>query len=467
MSKRNVAGQGSIDRTNSLSAEERDGIRIGARVRFREAAKEALETAADVAAATGAPIDWQSHWTNRETGEAYTLAEARELLEAAPPRYAPIMNRERMADRDLWTIGTAAASATAAAINRKAARSARLSEEEYDELRAWILAEAVTAGAPRWRAIEGNAEAEAAAGTATRAAEPSTLRGRWIGYLILRGRTWRAERAERMARESDEAGHEPADTDALAAAEVAEVGATVEAVAARLEAAGAPPLGKAERLTLEAALLGVSRRELAERYGHSADYVKLTLRRGRAALAERWDTAADARREFAGIARRTLEAERAALTGRERVADVLRWIGEAPSMVGAEAEAAWRAPMAAPNAAAAERVPLPRRARGLLPVRPQPLGLLPLPWHARREAALAASELREAVAEGTGKRPAPTRSERTAERPQAKAARTRQRNATAERQRAAAAAALARRLEAASIAWTPGEYPQDLAAYIG
>jgi hypothetical protein len=443
MSKRNVAGQGSIDRTNSLSAEERDGIRIGARVRFREAAKEALETAADVAAATGAPIDWQSHWTNRETGEAYTLAEARELLEAAPPRYAPIMNRERMADRDLWTIGTAAASATAAAINRKAARSARLSEEEYDELRAWILAEAVTAGAPRWRAIEGNAEAEAAAGTATRAAEPSTLRGRWIGYLILRGRTWRAERAERMARESDEAGHEPADTDALAAAEVA------------------------EGLTLEAALLGVSRRELAERYGHSADYVKLTLRRGRAALAERWDTAADARREFAGIARRTLEAERAALTGRERVADVLRWIGEAPSMVGAEAEAAWRAPMAAPNAAAAERVPLPRRARGLLPVRPQPLGLLPLPWHARREAALAASELREAVAEGTGKRPAPTRSERTAERPQAKAARTRQRNATAERQRAAAAAALARRREAASIAWTPGEYPQDLAAYIG
>lgn len=371
---RNVKGQGAQDRTNRLSAEERDGIRIGARVRFREMAKAALETAADVAAATGKPIDWQSEWTNRETDETFTLADARELLEAAPQRYAPIMDRERMADRDLLSIATAAASATAAAINSKAARAARLSDEEYGELRAHLLLVAAEAGAPRWRAIEGNAEAEAAAGTATRAGEPSTLRGRWIGYLILHGKGWRRERAERMAAEAEaEAG---ADVEALAAAETEAAGATVAEVAARLEAAG-KPLGKAERLTLTAALQGLSRRELAEREGLTPDSVKKSLTRGRAALAERWPTPADARRDMGAAA--------AAATGAPCLpgcrADVLNVI----DTVWANAERmewlrealadGWQDVTRKPTVPYCERIKSPRKGRRILPVQPRPLGL--------------------------------------------------------------------------------------------
>jgi DNA-directed RNA polymerase specialized sigma24 family protein len=422
MSKRNVQGQGAQDRTNQLSAEERDGIRIGARVRFREMAKDALETAAAVAAATGTPIDWQSEWTNRETDETFTLADARELLEAAPRRYAPLMNRERMTDAELLGIGTAAASATAAAINRKAARSARLSDEEYAELRSWLLAEAVEAGAPRWRKIEGNAEAEAAAGTAGRAAEPSTLRGRWIGYLILRGREWRAERAERMAAEVEAEAAErqasllaegtrllgpgAAEAEAVEAgkhaeqtrnamAEVEAASATVEAVAERLEAVGRT-LGKAERMTLTVALTGLSRREAAERFGVTADTVKRTLHRGRAALAERWPDAATARREVRAAA--DASQGDSCLPGCR--ADVLRMIdtvtGNAERMEWLREAVAdgWQDVTRKPTVPYAERIKSPRKGRRILRVQPRPLALPPLAWAHRRAATLAAQEAR-------------------------------------------------------------------------
>lgn len=493
MNGRNLKGQGATIRTGQLSAAERDGIRIGARVRLREAAKAALESAADVAAATGRPIDFDGGWS-AENGDRFTLAEARDLLAAAPPRYAPIMDRERMADRDLLAIATAAASATAAAINRKVGRAARLTDDEYSDLRAYLLLKAAEAGAPEWRAIEGVAEAEAAAATMTRAERIDSLRGRWIGYLILHGRAWRRERAERMATEaSAEAaeaeaallaegqrivGREAAEGEAREAAEaarrtrdgmaeVAAAVATVAALAARLEAAA--PLGKAERMALEAALLGLSRRELAERYGHSADYVKTTLRRGRAALAERWPSAEAARRDVATVAAATVEAERAALVGTDRTRDVLRWAAEAAPMVGALVEAAWRAPMARPTTEAAERVSLPRAARGLLPVIPYRTATLPrMGWAQATEAALAAQEARATVAASERKRPTPSR---TGDRDGRTIERDRIRRATARAEaarlnRAARIATTRRRRAAAALSGYPGR-TNDLAAYIG
>jgi hypothetical protein len=395
--------------TASQADEAKAGARIGRIVRERQEASEALALAQSVSDATGRPIDFSLSYGDKlppnvaaELGhDRRTLADARAMIDAAEEaarKFQRSVGRyrsrddERMTDKDVWNIAGAAASATAAAINRKVSRSARLSEDEYADLRGWLIAEiarldslrrmpargrptAVLAwidrmsrsallptlarleDAPRWRSILKADEATDAAGT-LRGIDPDSLRGRWIGWLILRGKEWRQERADRMAQavalwdvgeNSDE--RQAARIADRIAAESADASATIQAVNQRLIGGGSEPLGKAETLALELALTGLSRRELAARHGHSADYVKTATKRGRANIADRWETARAMRREIDAAS------EAAIGTRHGRPADVLAWIDANPE--------------ARERLASEWRTLSVKRASGKLPARPR------------------------------------------------------------------------------------------------
>jgi hypothetical protein len=395
MSKRDLSGQKAAAHSEKVrritrpagattkeAAEQKAGAKLGAKVERTRRAAYAIEQAEDVANAIGQPVDEAATWSD-QWGDEFTIAEAREIVAEAESFARPGGNAKYrrtnpavMAERDIWAIATAAARATASAIGARVNRKARVTDDEFEDLRSDLMAEILRHGhgrpaTVRWDAI--GSDDEAAEAAATRAGiDPGSWRRRWEAHLILHGRGWRRIRAERMAAEtdleaaerraaivaegrrvtgddaSDEAAFkagEAARLARIAATETATATATVGDVAARLEAAGRP-LGKAERLTLEAALLGRSRRELAERYGMAAESVKKSLGRGREGLAERWPTPAAARRAMAAGSEAAMAAERRGYPSsdpRSTAGDVCRWLREADAIAAAVIADGWLA----------------------------------------------------------------------------------------------------------------------------
>jgi hypothetical protein len=393
MSKRDLSGQKAAAHSEKVrritrpagattkeAAEQKAGAKLGAKVERTRRAAYAIEQAEDVANAIGQPVDEAATWSD-QWGDEFTIAEAREIVAEAESFARPGGNAKYrrtnpavMAERDIWAIATAAARATASAIGARVNRKARVTDDEFEDLRSDLMAEILRHGhgrpaTVRWDAI--GSDDEAAEAAATRAGiDPGSWRRRWEAHLILHGRGWRRIRAERMAAEtdleaaerraaivaegrrvtgddaSDEAAFkagEAARLARIAATETATATATVGDVAARLEAAGRP-LGKAERLTLEAALLGRSRRELAERYGMAAESVKKSLGRGREGLAERWPTPAAARRAMAAGSEAAMAAERRGYPSsdpRSTAGDVCRWLREADAIAAAVIADGW------------------------------------------------------------------------------------------------------------------------------
>jgi hypothetical protein len=284
-----------------------EGARAASLLASREKAAAILD---DVEAleAEGVPITAAAAEEAAKAAETLAVAEAMARRQGKPAGKWSRPDNERMSQRDLLEIAGYAAAVTARAVARKAPR---LSDEEYDDLRADIVLDLLSyaseregrdfKGTPKWRTLEGkpDPEVEATIGRSYMAAgcgktifyvkaaeralaDAAALKGAWRSMAVLFGRRYADARMKAAAAERAAVADMEADPHRARRTRIAEG----HAEAAEIVGALRGPLGldRAMESAAVAALDGLTHRERAARLGCTPEAAKQAAKHGRSKL---------------------------------------------------------------------------------------------------------------------------------------------------------------------------------------